>query len=141
VDGSQTSNGRVALRVSGSAGGVGPGPDTSGVVGDVVSKNVVYNGRGLLLSPSVKGQQRYGEKTNEINSLGQGIRPTLTHSASFSGLQAPTGTSTSHAVSDTVGEFVDDDIVAQRAIAVRLHMITISLKYVSKQRGKASNSQ
>lgn len=52
MDGGQASNVRVAERVSGGAGRVGPCPDTSGVVGDVVGENIVSNGGGLLLSPS-----------------------------------------------------------------------------------------
>jgi hypothetical protein len=95
---------RARMRIKGRdvrASGVGVGPDTSGRVGNVVAEHIVGDSGGLLLSP-----------------LGHSIRPALTHTTGLGGLQAAAGSTASHAVSDTVGHLVDDNVVLERAVAV-----------------------
>lgn len=94
-------NGGICVGVDGLVGRVADAADTGGAVDNVRAESEWRDGSAGLLSEE-----------------GHGIGPSLAHAASLGRSETRAGSSTGHAVGDSVGELVCDDIVLEGTIAV-----------------------
>ena len=99
--------------------------DSSRSVGHILPHDKVWYSAGGLLTPTSTefSWTSKHESWNIIHSLSHCIRPTFSHPTSLRGLQASSCSASSHAVCDTMGHFMGDNVVLKSSVTLRLRVL------------------